>query len=578
MGTPPIRSQAYVTRALEVHDFARIWSFDQMRRRLKFMTRTGLNTLVLHEPGIVDKIVFPAIYLGGKSRGQNFFELAQQLDEQILKYSIREFQNAFRHKYLTRLVAEAADLGIAVYLEDKELWFKDFVLKEHPDAFQHGFFCPSRPFWWEEFLPAKYTELFIALPQLAGVVTSFGTGETRLSLGNLEHCGCAFCRALDPSEWHRNMAVGMHQPFMAAGKKMVLRDFIFQRKEHEQFERALQKLPSDIVIAMKNTPHDFYPTFPDNPLIGKVGAREQWIEYDVHGQYFGWGMAPSIMIDDLTHRLEHGRIQGVSGFIMRTDWEGTQDHSCFDTPNLLNLYAAAALGQDSKVTKRAIYTRWLTDERLLPEETPPDKIERCVDWAMELFECTWPIMRSTVFVNGTVFSDSGTFHVYLKQSTWIAETLHSLKDWQADADSALRMLDENAQKILEEKSSALREATRLHVRAAEQNPGLTLEAYTTLLSHFEFLCWYAEGFEATTRVYVFARMVEHAGDVPVTFRGRPAIEQLREAIRALHEYRDRALRSKFQKSYPANALLDPDRLSCFLVDAAKRLPGSAEAP
>ena len=55
----------YQTRALEVHDFVRIWNLDELRRRLKFMVSNDMNALVLHEPGLVDKIVFPAAFLGG---------------------------------------------------------------------------------------------------------------------------------------------------------------------------------------------------------------------------------------------------------------------------------------------------------------------------------------------------------------------------------------------------------------------------------------------------------------------------------------------------------------------------------
>ena len=40
------------------------------------------------------------------------------------------------------------------YLEDKELWFKDFILKSHPEILTNGVFCPSKSFWWEQFLPA----------------------------------------------------------------------------------------------------------------------------------------------------------------------------------------------------------------------------------------------------------------------------------------------------------------------------------------------------------------------------------------------------------------------------------------
>jgi hypothetical protein len=561
----------YVTRAVEVHDFVRIWNLDEMRRRLRFMVANDMNTLVLHEPGIVDKIVFPAQFLGGKSEGANLFELYQQIDADIYHYALRENLNPFRRDYLTQLIAEAADSGVAVFLEDKELWFKDFILKSHPEILTNGVFCPSKSFWWEEFLPAKYTELFIMLPQLAGVVTSFGTGESRLAISNMFNCDCEQCKTLNPAVWHRNMVNGMYQPFRAAGKKLVIRDFIYQKEEQDQFAKALEVLPIEIALSLKNTPHDFYPTFPDNPLIGQVGAREQWIEYDVHGQYFGWGVTPSIMTDDLTRRLAYGQKNNVSGFMMRTDWEGVQDTSCFDTPNLINLYAAAILGKNPAADRREIYARWLIEEKLVNDEISPQALRSCIEWSMNLLEQTWQTVCSTVFVNGTVFSDNSAFHVNIRQPTWIAETHHSLKNWFSGAEDALGMQDENAEKILVEKDAAVRQSKALYDQVSASNPGLKPAVYQDLVRRFDFLRCYAEGFRLTTRVYIFSRLLEERGDKQAKFLPRPTRDLLQEAVNELKGFRARLTASPWARSYPANVLLGAERLDCFLKDADRKL-------
>ncbi|HZZ58467.1 MAG TPA: hypothetical protein VFE31_11600 [Opitutaceae bacterium] len=571
MPNSPSPLSTYETRAIEVHDFVRIWDLEEMRRRLRFMVANRFNALVLHEPGIVDKIVFPAAFLQGKSQGRSLQELYEQIDDSIYYYALRENLNPFRRDYLAQLIAEAAAVGVDVYLEDKELWFKDFILKTHPEIITDGVFCPSKPFWWEEFLPAKYTELFIALPQLAGVVTSFGTGESRLAISNMHSCSCERCKHLDPAEWHRNMVLGMYGPFRDAKKKLVIRDFIYQKEEQEQFAKALARLPIEIVLSLKNTPHDFYPTFPDNPLIGQVGRREQWIEYDVYGQYFGYGLAPSIMTNDLAHRLDYGRRHNVSGYIMRTDWEGVQDYSAFDSPNRLNLYAAAAIGQDSSVDRRTIYGQWLRDEGgLAPGLSEADQ-QRCAQWLHDLLEPTWPLVCSIVFVNGTVFSDNSAFHVNLKQPTWIAETHHSLKNWFSGAEDALGLQDENARKILAEKDEAVAQAAALRAQAAAANPGLAAATYGDLLMRFDFMCVYAEGFRLTTRIYVFSRLLAERGNRQPSYLPAPPARLLADDIAALRSYRDRLQGSPFTRSYPANVLLGIDRLNCFLKDAEAKL-------
>jgi hypothetical protein len=560
-------SKRFPTRAIEVHDFVRIWDLDEMRRRMRFMVATDYNTLVLHEPGIVDKLVFPAAFLGGKSAGKNLFELYEQIDESIYYYALRENLNPFRRDYLTQLIAEAAEAGIDVFLEDKELWFKDFILKSHPEIITNGVFCPSKPFWWEEFLPAKYTELFIMLPQLAGVVSSFGTGESRLAISNMYNCTCEQCKKMNPALWHRNMVKGMYKPFKAAGKKLVIRDFIYLKEEQDQFAKALEVLPIEIALSLKNTPHDFYPTFPDNPLIGKVGEREQWIEYDVHGQYFGWGAAPSIMIADLEHRLDYAAKNHVKGFMMRTDWEGVQDTSCFDTPNLINLYAASMLAKNPVTERRDVYARWIEGERLAAAGISPKGLKDTIDWVTEVMERTWPLVCSTVFVNGTVFSDNSAFHVNIKQPTWIAETHHSLKNWFSGAEDALGLQDENAQKILVEKDAVVRDANAMYQKIVAANPGLKPDAYADLLQRFDFLRVYAEGFRLTTRIYIFTRLLDERGNKQPAYLSQPPLTLLKSAVADLKAYRKRLAASPFARCYPANVLLGPERLDCFLKDA-----------
>lgn len=542
-----------------------------MRRRFAFMVANDMNAVVLHEPGIVDKIVFPAQFLGGISEGANLFELYQQIDRDIYRYALRENLNPFRRDYLTQLISEARAAGIDVYLEDKELWFKDFILKSHPEVLRNGIFCPSKSFWWEQFLPAKYRELFIMLPELAGVVTSFGTGESRLAIANMFACDCEDCAKLNPAEWHRNMVQGMYGPFKAAGKKLVIRDFIYHKEEQEQFAVALEQLPKEIVLSLKNTPHDFYPTFPDNPLIGKVGEREQWIEYDVHGQYFAWGIAPSIMIDDLIHRLQYGLENKVKGFIMRSDWEGVQDTSCFDTPNLINMYAAAILGKNPEADKREIYTRWLVEEKLTAPNITPTQLRECVDWSEHIFEQTWSLVRRTVFVNGTVFSDNSAFHVNLGQPTWVAETHHSLKNWFTGAEDALEMNDHNAQFILNEKDDAFRDAQALYEEVASANPGLASGVYNDLLYRFDFLRAYAEGFRLTTRIYILGRLLTERKENPPAFLTQPVKTLLASAIDQLKKYRQWLETSRFATIYPANVLLGRERLDTYIRDAEKTL-------
>jgi hypothetical protein len=331
----------------------------------------------------------------------------------------------------------------------------------------------------------------------------------------------------------------------------------------------VSELPEDIVLSLKNTPHDFYPTFPDNPLIGGVGSREQWIEYDVHGQYFAWGLTPCTMIEDLRHRLRYGKEKGVRGYIMRTDWEGVQDLSCFDTPNLINLYAAAILGSNVDASTRDIYSRWLTDEGGTDDTTSAARLKTCIDWCVDILEQTWPAVRSIAYVNGTVFTDNSAFHVNLTQPTWVAETHHSLKNWDPDAEDALSISPQNVRRILEEKDEGLQLATRLYQQVKSHNPGLAEPIYQDLVQRFEFLKTYAEGFRLTTRAYVFRRLLEESTSDSPKLMNRPVSELFRETVDELKAYKQRLESSPY--SYPEAVLINPERLQCFLRDAEQKI-------
>lgn len=563
-------SSKFTFRALEIHDFTYIWNFDEIRRRLKFMVENDLNALVLHQPGIEEKVVFPGKFLGAAKEGRTQYEIFQQIDENILNYALLENLNINRREYLRFLIQEAAEVGIEVYFENKELWFKDFILKYKPDLVKDGVFCPSDPFWWEEFLPAKYEELFISLPGLAGTVTSCSTGEARLSISNVFPCTCSRCQNLDPTEWHKNIIMGMYKAFKKAGKRLIIRDFIYTIEEQEKFRTAFNELPDDIWLSLKNTPHDFYPTFPNNPLIGRVGNHPQVIEYDVNGQFYGWGQAPATVLKDIQERIKYGMSRGIQGFIARTDWEGVQDVSCFDNPNLINLYGIAAFGKNPDADFKDIYYRWLSEEGMLRDDLSPSELKRCLEWIMELFDQTWPIIEKSVYVNGTVFSNDSCLHINLKQPTFIAETHHSRKNWDEDSEDALTITEDNVERMLTEKETAYQLVKEVYDKFIRENPGLTEGAYKKLKKHFRFMRMYVKGFKLTGTIYALTRYALEV-DTNAILRSKPVSELLNGALAELRDYKDELEQSDLIKIYPFGQLLNPERVECFAQDIENRL-------
>ena len=533
----------YTFRAMEIHDFTQIWNLDEIRRRLDFMVKNNMNAMVFHEPGIEDKIVFPAKFLGGSGNPESYYDAFLEVDHQILNHALRENLNLNRRDYINHVIREAKEAGVDIYFENKELWFSDFVLKYKKELMQaDGTICPSNPFWYEEFLPYKYKELFLALPDLAGIICSIGTGEARLAISNTFACGCERCKNLDPVEWYKNMIMAMYKPFKDAGKKLIIRDFIYTKAEQERFQKAFIDMPEEIILSLKNTPHDFYPTFPDNPLMGHVGSHPQITEYDVNGQFFGWGVQPSAMLSDIKRRLRYGKEHQVTGFLARTDWEGVQDWTCFDNLNMVNLYAIAAYAENENTSEEEIYLRWLQGEHMLDERLSPGQLKTCVQTVKEIMEETWPI----------------------------GGTHHSLSEWDPEKKDALEMSVENIARIIEDKEEAHVKCEKLVDRVVAGNMGLTEDAYEKMKEHFEFMRWYVRGFRLTARGYCFGRYVTEKNAADMLVEGKTANVLLEETIHEMEKYREGLLQTTFIKKYPFDAQLNPERVA-FYTNSLKRM-------
>src|SRR5690606_33160152 len=185
-----------------------------------------------------------------------------------------------RH-YINKVVREAKARGIAFYFETKEVSFVDELLEIVPGLRgADGGVDPENPFWWR-LLDIKMKELVEAIPDFAGIIVSPGTRESKVSIAVDPE------RKIDATAWYAKLLGAMHAPLAASGKTLAVRDFSYTAAQQNHMIEAAGRVSPDMVISLKNTPHDYYPTFPDNPRIGHTNGLRQWVEYDTWGQFFG---------------------------------------------------------------------------------------------------------------------------------------------------------------------------------------------------------------------------------------------------------------------------------------------------
>ena len=458
----------FETSLIEIHsNYA--WDFEKVMRAMEFAHKNGMTGLAFHRTDYVDQLLYPTKYIGGPKEKELYSNLTEAYDQvyrTMYKYDPTRRDNPYKKGlYFRRVLHEAKKRNLEIYIENKEINYLDCMDELYPFLRKNGAVCPSEPFLLE-YVNFKYRELFATFPDIAGIITSTATGESKTSFAS-NRCNCELCQKKKASDWHKDVIMAMYEPIHAAGKKLIIRDFVFDSTAHKDISEAMDQLPKDIIFSLKNTPHDYYPTFPHNPRIGKMPGRQQWIEYDTMGQYYGQGIGVSIMAEDIRYRFRFAKENGVSGLLVRTDWEGIDGHAVFETPNLLNLFLVAQTNRDLNAPAEEAYDRWLCYRKFYADNISIPERRQAIQQVMNVYGNTFEILRRTAYVHDCVFTDSSEFPASIEHGMWLAEEKNSLKDWLPSKATALDVENvENLKSILREKDQAL-ELIRQAVKSAD---------------------------------------------------------------------------------------------------------------
>jgi hypothetical protein len=467
-------------RAVEMHG-QRMWERERVLKVLAFMQRHRMNALVLHESDLVHKIVYPRAYFDPYAL---WSDLPSRRGENAI------FNN---RAYFHHLLAMAKDAGIAVWVNVKEIGFSDEVLGLHPELVKNGVVCPSEPFWME-YMEHKTDELFADFPGLAGMIVSFGSQESRASRVQ-NRCRCALCRTESLEGWFGRCIAALHAPATRHGRQLAVRDFAYKPEDHAPLIAAVAQAPADVIFCMKAMPHDFYITFPDNPAIGAL-ARRQWVEYDVMGQFFGWGVMPCFVLTDIRARMQHWLTHGVEGGIFRIEWERINDFDALDTLNELNLIAAAALADDESVDPAEICRRWLISR---------DWDEADAGWLAGIVDATLPVVRHAAYMNDFVSADNSMLPRSIQRAWWGMESRDALSPWDRSRARDLELDRDKVSRYGREKDEALAAARLLMARVRDDVARRDPRLRSYVRAQFAWFEVWVEGLALTAKVCTATR-------------------------------------------------------------------------
>lgn len=514
----------FTFRGLEMHG-PRMWRPERLSEALSFAAEHQMTALVLHDNTIMHDTTFPRQYFN---------------DSQRKGYAqVRRHQNAIYAKqaYLRNLLKQAKALQIEIWVEVKELEFPDEVLERFPHLIKDGVICPTDPVWFE-YLQLKTGEFFELFPEVAGIILSPGSPESRAYLSSGRKCSCERCRGTDFGDWCHDIIMSVHRAARPLGKKLALRDFVYSPEDHERLGKIIEQTPEDVIFCIKTTPRDFWPTFPHNPMIGRYPERTQWIEYDVFGQFYGWGVCPAIVLEDLKERFRYAKSRGVSGALLRTEWENVIELSCFDNLNLINLIGGAHFALDLKIPESRIVAMWLSEESLAADLTAAAiDIEGLTRFLLK----TWPIMKKTIYIDGFVFATCSEFPLNVDKAWFTMTFYHSLSAWAPETAGRIRLDYANLLRLLDEKDQAYQEIKALIAELKPGGFGLPEAAYLRLKESFQHYERYVKGFRLCAGACLLSKALleesyDAAAESDLTRRLERTLDELALYVRDLKAF------------------------------------------
>lgn len=550
--------KSFSVRALEFHS-QRMWEQKQVENALEIMSRLNLNTLVFHQNDLMDHVVLPAKYF--------------PVELMWKRWPVRYHRTTNNRQYLRNIVRLAKSRGIQFVAQVKEIWFDEWLIELFPHLRNaNGSLCASDPFWWE-FVEQKVHEFIEAVPDIAGISVSPGTRESKVSIST-NTCSCERCKKTSPEDWYYNLLLAMYRPLQKAGKFLAVRDFAYSAVQQSNIMKGATRVSDDIVISLKNTPHDYYPTFPNNPEIGHAGNHPQWVEFDTWGQFFGNGFFPASVVEDMQMRMKHCFDNKVVGISLRTDWENMTEACAFNSLNFVNVFAGGMLSSNLDVDIDDIYRAW-ADYGLFNPMKPasydqlPTPVASVTDYRKlrDFMRASWEVIEKSVFIRGHVFHEDCMFPDSLELAFSMMTKIHGMDDWLPGASKRVEVTAENMVAIYQEKEEALSKVCVLEAILELDKLKIDASFKQDLREIINLFKWYVQGFNLCARLCYSAKLAISTG--------KPSDLDLAKAeLIELEQYTKELINRKEKRSYPHHVfwLLDHERLGDLIKDVKQRLP------
>ncbi|MCU4740187.1 hypothetical protein [Natronoglomus mannanivorans] len=110
-------------------------------------------------------------------------------------------------------------------------------------------------------------------------------------------------------------------------KTLIYRSFLWHPEQLEGVRTIIDGLPEDVVIMTKCVGNDWNYRASHHPLIGDVGAHDQYVEIDIASEYHRLDDVANAFTDEIRRRFDYWVEQGVTGIHVRPLWAATRERT-----------------------------------------------------------------------------------------------------------------------------------------------------------------------------------------------------------------------------------------------------------
>jgi len=283
--------------------------------------------------------------------------------------NLKDVKDPVKQELVNRTIKKAHEKGIReVVVWDHALYNLDY----YPAQFRispDGLINLDNPEFWD-WLKQDYKSMLALLPEVDGIVLTFIETGARAELQYSE-------KLLTPAEKLAAVINAIADVVIDEnGKSLYIRTFAYDKGEYENITSSIDLIKSDqVILMMKETPHDFYLTHPNLELVGKIN-RPTIVEFDCGNEYNGQNIVANTWPEYIERRWkDFMQRPNVIGYVARVD--RFKSSICIGTPNEIQVYALDCFTKDSNLTADDVYDKfigWKYGEKAIPFLKPAFKM------------------------------------------------------------------------------------------------------------------------------------------------------------------------------------------------------------